>query len=617
MTSGDGPSGAPDRVRVVRVLPDVAAIDRQFDYVVPDALSDQVRVGTRVRVSLHGRRVGAWVVVDHVEAPPGLTLRPLSAVSGWGPPPGVIDLARWAAWRWAGPPSRFLATASPPTSVRSLPRPAGRATRPESRPFEDTTGEAFAGGAAVARVPPAADGFAFVEAATRYLARGDVLVLTPGPGPSADVARRLVAMGVAVARYPGDWAAAAAGGSVVVGARSAAWAPVRRLAAAVVLDAHDESYKEQRAPTWDARAVVAEMARRDGSPCVMVSPCPGLELLHGSRLVVPSRRDEREGWPILQVIDRRGEDPRTGMFSPRLVPLLRGASPGQRVLCVLNRRGRARLLACRACGALARCEVCGGAVAQAASVPVLECGRCGEQRPALCALCGAQSLRIVRAGVSRVKEELEALAEQPVEEITGAVPSRRQPTPEAAVLVGTEAVLHRVDRAGAVVFLDFDQELLAPHYRAAEAALALLCRAGRLVGGRATPSRPTMQEGNRSQLVVVQTRLAHHPVIDAALHADPGRLARSEAPVRAALRLPPDVALASVSGPAAEAYVSSLKEELARPGGPGPGPGVEISRRGDDRWLVRASDHRVLCDTLAQVRRPPGRIRVEVDPDRI
>jgi len=110
---------------VVRVLPDVAAIDKTFDYLVPDALRDQVRVGDVVRVELHGRRVGGWIVEVGVVPPAGVALRPLAKRSGLGPAAELIDLAHWAAWRWAGRPASFLKTASPHRVVGQLP-PAPR-----------------------------------------------------------------------------------------------------------------------------------------------------------------------------------------------------------------------------------------------------------------------------------------------------------------------------------------------------------------------------------------------------------------------------------------------------------------------------------------------------------
>ncbi|HWC39332.1 MAG TPA: hypothetical protein VG476_12420, partial [Acidimicrobiales bacterium] len=87
---------------MVRVLPDVAGIDRAFDYLVPGKLDDRVTVGTRVRIGLHGRRVGGWVLADRVTPPAGIELRPIAAVTGFGPSDDVVELAAWAAWRWAG-----------------------------------------------------------------------------------------------------------------------------------------------------------------------------------------------------------------------------------------------------------------------------------------------------------------------------------------------------------------------------------------------------------------------------------------------------------------------------------------------------------------------------------
>src|SRR5436190_10927824 len=109
--------------RLVRVIPDVTGLDNEFDYLVPDGLD--APVGTRVRVPLHGRRVAGWVIaVDPESAVDVARLRPLAAVSSRGPAPELIELARWAAVRWAAVRLRpFLVTASPPTNVAGLPGP--------------------------------------------------------------------------------------------------------------------------------------------------------------------------------------------------------------------------------------------------------------------------------------------------------------------------------------------------------------------------------------------------------------------------------------------------------------------------------------------------------------
>jgi primosomal protein N' (replication factor Y) len=397
-----------------------------------------------------------------------------------------------------------------------------------------------------------------------------------------------------VALMPGDWARARAGAAVVVGTRAAAWAPCPGLAAVVVIDGHDEGLRQEQAPTWNAVAVVAERARRAGVPCVITSPCPGVELAAATRLVVPQPDVERAGWSVLDVVDRRGDDPHQGLYSRAVVDAVR--RPGT-VLFVLNRVGRARMLACAACGALADCERCGAAVGSVRTEELV-CLRCGLARPVVCRACHSTRLKQLRIGVSRAREELEALAGRPVGEVTG---SGAQDA-DAELVVGTEAVLHRSGRVDMVVFLDFDQHLLAARYRAHEEAINLLARASRLTGGRRGGS------GRGPGRVLVQTRQPEHPVLRAVAAGDPGRLVADEWALRRQLALPPARALAAISGPAASVFVDRLR---AAPGSSGV---VEVLGPEGDRWLVRAGDHEKLSDALGAVPRPPGRLRIEVDP---
>jgi primosomal protein N' (replication factor Y) len=476
--------------------------------------------------------------------------------------------------------------------VKGLPPPPGGGRLPPGDPLAD---DALATGGGVVRLPPAADLVPVVRAAAQ---RGPVLVVAPSTDVAGEVAAAVRADGAVVALLPGGWARAAAGADVVVGARAAAWAPVPGLAAVVVLDEHDEVHQEEAAPTWHARDVALERARRAGAPWVLTSPCPSLAGLAAGPLVLPSRADERAGWPVVDVADRRQEDPlRAGLYSPALVELVRSAGPGRRVVCVLNRTGRLRLLACTVDGELARCELCGAAVAgegPASGPTELRCPRCGAVRPPVCLVCGASRFKAVRLGATRAREDLERLAGLPVALVTAS--GGLEGDARAPVVVGTEAVLHRARRAAAVAFLDLDAELLAPRYRAAEEAMALVARAARLVGPRAGGGR-----------LLLQTRMPDHEVVAAALHADPSRVAEAESPRREALRFPPAAALAAVSGAAAEAFVEPLRGTL----------GLEVLGPADGRWLVRAPDAPTLCDALAATPRPPGRLRVAVDPLRL
>jgi len=539
-----------------------------------------------VRVGLHGRRVRGWVVAVDVEPPLGVRLQPIVKVVGVGPAAEVVALADWAAWRWAGRSTALLTAASPPTIITALPAPAAAPTRVASQddPF---VAEALSARRAVLRLPPAHDPWSVLEALTW---RGPTLVVSPSVGGATGLVRRLRGAGVAAVGVPAGWAQARAGGVTVVGARSAVWAPCAGLSAVVVLDAHDEALIEERAPTWAAWRVAAERADRAGVPCVLVSATPTLEQLGWGRLVRPPRVVERAGWAPVVVVDRRSDDPRAGLFSPRVVDLIRGASPQRPVLCVLNRKGRGRVLACASCRSVATCERCQAAVEQAQ--PGLRCRRCGTERPAVCVHCGAGKLRVLRAGVTKVREDLEALAGQPVAEFS---PDAADVSDKVSVVVGTEAALHRRRGWAYVVFLDIDAELLAPRYRAAEQALVLLARAARLVGGR-----------RGGGVVVLQTRQPDHPAIGAALRGDPDRFTGPEAQVRKELRLPPSTALALLSGAGADTFAADIS-----------GGAVEVAELESGQWLVRASDHQALCDALRATPRPAERLRIEVDPVRV
>lgn len=506
-----------------------------------------------------------------VEPPPGVTLRPVVRLSGYGPPAELLDVARWAAWRWAGPTVSFLRTASPERNVVQLPiPPAGTGDRPTDPAARD--------GLRLHRVAPTVDLLPAVLDVIADTTAGAVLVLVPSLGWAERLGERLARRGVDVAR---DWAQARAGWPVVVGSRSAAWAPVPRLGAAVVLDAHDEAYRQEQAPTANSWEVVAERANRQGAPCLLVSPCPTVVLRHRAPVSVES--GERAGWPAVTIVDMRRSDPRTGLFSDDLVRLADRRRP---LVCVYNRTGRARLLACADCGTLATCERCGRPLAEGAGAATLTCRWCHLERPEVCAACGAQRFKVLRRGVSRLREELEALLGPPVQEVTATSEVDGSGAPSAPVVIGTEAALHRVRRAGAVAFLDFDQHLLAPRHTAGEEALALLARAARLVG-------PRSGDG----VVLVQTRQPDHDVLRAAVHGDPSL--HDETELRRDLGLPPFGALATISGPGALEVAGQLEGATSL---------------GEERWLLRAPDHRRLCDSLAAIRRPAARVRVAVDP---
>jgi primosomal protein N' (replication factor Y) (superfamily II helicase) len=572
-------------VVVARVVPDVLGIDKSFDYVVPDHTAHGVRVGDLVRVDLHGRRVGGWVVeIDPVDAHTD-GLKPITKWSSRGPASDLIELSEWAAVRWAGRRRNFLTAASPPRHVDRVPGP--RRTGSVVEPRSPASTRLLESGGGVLRLPPTSDPMPAVLSAA---ALGPTLVVVPGVDQAVLLAARLRRSGLTVALAPHDWAAAAGGVEVVTGSRIAAWAPCPDLAAAVVLDEHDEALQDEGSPTWHARDVVIERCRRLGVPVLLVSPCPTLTAIEWGTVVRPPHERERAGWPIVDVIDRTDEEPwKRSLVTSELIRHLRDTD--RRVVCISNTTGRARLLACRQCRELTRCERCDAAVVEDDDGSLV-CRRCDTVRPPVCLACGSGRFANLRPGVGRLREELEAAANRPAVLITGDGPDR---PPEAGVYVGTEAALHRLDRADTVVFLDFDRELLAPRYRAAEQAMALLVRAARLVGPRGRGGR-----------ILVQTFLPHHDVIQAALLADPGRIVEGERERRRMLGLPPYGAYAEISGAGSDEYVASLD----------PSPAVMVVGV-DDRYVARADDWMELGLVLGSGERPVGsRLRIAVDPPR-
>jgi len=198
-------------------------------------------------------------------------------------------------------------------------------------------------------------------------------------------------------------------------------------------------------------------------------------------------------------------------------------------------------------------------------------------------------MRSIRIGISRLRDELEAAAGRRVQEIS---PTTTSIDPSASVFVGTEAVLHRIDRADAVVFLDIDAELLAPRFRASEQALDLIAHGARLVA--------------RGGELVVQTAVPQHEVLAGLVAGDLTAHVVAETERRRRLNLPPFGALAEVSGKGTAEVVDQLSQSLL----------VQVAM-GDERALVRAQTWEALSEALAAIDRPKERVRIAVDPARV
>lgn len=574
--------------RLVAVQPDITSVTRSFTYEVPaawekDGRADNVAVGSMVRVDFSGRRTAGWVTAVDVDHDPSVDVQPLSKWSGVGPPADVIELAEWAAWRWAGRLAHFLRAASPPKMV-----PLVRHAPPLPKVVVDEAHKApFAKGVTTVRIDPSDNGLSLALGAA---ALGRALILVPTISWRRRLARELRDADVAVAEYDDQWERSASG-AVTIGTRTAAFSPMPNIDAVLVLDEHDASYKSERTPSWNGRDVAIERAHRAGVPCVLASPAPSLEALHAAdRSLVPSKAAARASWPNVKVIDLRSQDT-PGLLSESIVDVIRSEGP---IVCVLNRKGRARMLACVRCGALAACEACGASLVETDDGRLL-CRRDDTTRPQVCGECSGTHMKYLRPGISRLAEDLAILARREVTEVSAETESKE--LAGDGLYLGTEAVLHRIDQARSVVFLDFDQELTIPRYRAAEDAFALLALAARIVGPRA--------DGGR---ILIQTRRPDDAVVQAALRGEAGNVATAQRDVRQVFAQPPYGAWALVSGAGAEEFIQSARA-VAEAGA----HKVDFLQQGD-RWRLASASHKPLLTVLADTERPADRIRIEVDP---
>lgn len=563
------------------------------------------QIGTKVRVNLHGRRVGGWVVAIGDSTTPGFDsaheskLIPLVSVSGAGVEPYLVDLVTWVATMWCGPIRAVLSSATAPSVRVSRGSPQrGRSVKPTDDGVATSTRLLIEQGGGVLVVPPLQSAISVIAAAAQS---GPVLALCPTIRMCILGAASLRRRGLVVAVMPDDWLRAASGVDVVIGARSGVWAPCVGMASIVVIDEHDESYWEERVPTWNAPEVARERARRAGVAYIAVSSVPSLRTLS---TVLPEDIHETpvtvSGWPQFVVEDLSAQSVKTSLVTTSLVQELR--DPKKTVLAIFNTTGSGRLLACKQCRAIAKCSTCATVLAQE-KVGLLRCGVCDTAVPAVCKACGRTVFSVLRAGTAQLQRELSATAARTVIEVTKETPLDKLDL--SCAYVGTEALLYRVSSADVVVFLDIDAELMAPRLSALADTLALLVRAARVVGvhGR----------------IIVQTRAIDHPLIQAiqkadALHIQEAIMAllRLEAGRRRSMALPP-VAYCSL--------VEGLVDE------PPQAPGIQIATLGNVKkkqdvasniYLVKSERRDDLVTYLVQLRQTVSeKIRVRIDPPRM
>jgi len=328
-----------------------------------------------------------------------------------------------------------------------------------------------------------------------------------------------------------QWRAIRAGeADVVIGPRSAIFAPVPRLGLVVVDEEHEPSFKQQSSPRYHAREVAEERARRAGAVVLLGSATPSLESAHAAEIGAYEmlRLPARVGasLPKVEIVDLMEEERETKrptLLSRRLVELMRRAlAKGEQSILFLNRRGFATSLWCGRCGAGVACPRCSVSMTLHRARGTVLCHHCGRESPPprQCPGCGAPAITRLGAGTERLEDVVRAvfpgvrMARMDSDAMHGRESYERVLSAfgkgEIDVLVGTQMIakgLH-FPRVTVVGVISADVGLALPDFRAAERTFQLVAQVAGRAGRAETAGR-----------VVVQTHHPGHPaLVFAAVH---------------------------------------------------------------------------------------------------
>lgn len=609
---------------VARVAIDtrIPHLDRLFDYSVPEHLDDAAQPGTRVRISFHGRETVAWLIERCESSESRATLLPLRAVISpvQALAPEIWDLVKAIAARYAGLDSDVLRLAVPPRAVgpeKKFERDVlGLPRQPSASPEKDDTDDAtepaavprpawtpedvadpsggwglYSGGAeildelsdashgpvrtVVAAAPSAEQDWAALVAracaATVSSGRRAVVVVPDGPCLDrveqavnryvhGDRIARLSNGSGLKARYDSFLKALSGEAWVVIGTRSAAFAPVPDLGLLACFDDGNENLIERQAPYCHARDVLLLRSRiQDCSAMFLgyaVSPeSERLVETRWARPIAPNREDLRSHSPLIRATSdsfARERDPMAAMARiPHLAyQVARDALEKGPVLVQVARTGYAPSLACQRCRSSARCPHCMGPLSLTKdSRSQAVCRWCHRGVSAWsCAECGNGSWRLTTVGALRTAEELgRAFPHVPVVNSSGENIKTAVSDQPALVVATPGAEPVAVGGYRAALLLDGDRMLGRDSLRVSESVLRRWMNACSLVAPRDAGGQVVCTADDSSALAAL-------------IRWDPAGFAARELTERHELGLPPAVRTASITGPriAVEEFVRAL-----------------------------------------------------------
>ena len=623
---------------------------RAFTYEVPD----DVGRGAVVEVRFGNAKRRGVVVEAPAEVPPGIEPAPIERVVE-ELPPALVELALWIADYYGSTPGRTLPLVAPTRRSRRSERP------------QPALGDSLGGGeaeplrlsdpqrVAVDRIVGALDGGeganfllwgatgsgkteVYLQACAAALERGlGAIVLVPEIALTPQTVGRFAARfgeriailhsGLTEAERRDERERIESGEArIVVGARSAIFAPVRGLGIVCVDEEHDASYKQESDPRYDARTVAAKRASLERAVAVFGSATPRPESWAAlERLELGGRLGA--SLPPVKIVDLRREAGYP-LSAPLLAELGKIAERGGRAILLLNRRGVAPALHCRACGVTIRCANCDVALVLHGD-GTLRCHHCGHAEPApeTCPACGSAEVARLGAGTQRLERELEAqlpeLERIRLDADAAAKPGamaealNRFASADRAVLVGTQMVAkgHHFLGVSLAAVVDADTGLGLPDFRAEERTFQLVTQlAGR--SGREAPGR-----------VLVQTFQPDARTIELAARHDVEGFLTGELERRRALGYPPFRHLVRivVSGPDADGplrALTELRDGLEGHDLLGPAPLLRLRGRHRAQLVAKTEEPRrlaaragrLLSAAAPAMRRAGLAVVVDVDP---
>jgi len=427
---------------------------------------------------------------------------------------------------------------------------------------------------------------------------------------------------------------------VVIGSRSAIFAPQPELGLIVIDEEHEWTYKQSDRPRYHTRDVAVKLAELTGTVVVLGSATPDVETFHHAQrgdyhlLQLPERVTPSEGsaLPKVEVVDLRDElkAGNRSLFSRSLSQAIaKAVGSGEQVILFLNRRGTATFIQCRRCGFVLRCKRCEVALTYHFAEDMLLCHQCNYRMPVpqICPCCCSQRIKFLGIGTQKLEQEASQAFPQARllrwdSDVTKGRYSHQEilgkfRTHQADILIGTQMIAKGLDlpRVTLVGVVSADTGLNLPDFRAGERTFQLLCQ----VAGRAG-------RGSLGGKVIIQTYSPEHYAIQAAAKYDYASFYTKEINYRRQLRNPPFSRLAcltyshtndAVCQREAERMKRLITQEIDSRGIAdlsliGPAPAFIHRLRGRFRWqlILRGSEPSAL---LSELTIPQG-WAVDIDP---